>query len=1118
MKAIAATLGLTIDPSDGGAHIDAPTRMILNNCCKITEDFRGYWHLYRLRHHEAIMHTITTNPNAHNDKYTRDIINSHSRQFSSGEWAGLGALMESTTQYLTRRQRAYLRVHYYDTTATLRDYMELGITLLPPKLPSGLRAPMESAIDSIPDVWVPEKGLSMYSRGETGTGSIIQLTLTSVSKVLRRNLTTWEKELCAANLGGAEWSVAAMLLGLNCLQPSVRAFIVDSKMHYLPLPEWPKTYATWMNALKRCPILPHPYRAMPQEIMMLRKIFSCCIRTHAEADWEAEWDRRAQNIPAHYALTPQGKLSRQLWVSDVMVTTDRLAAEVIGETLDATHPKDLLDWWADRAAWAPSGSSSNRAGVMQVLKNCSPDDYSAMARPSKKELVEQLPNDWPERILKSEPMRIARGSTKPEPGGKQRAVLAVADDHFFVAAFASLHVEKHMNVWGMKAKQTPADVCEWIMQDLYAPAGAMWNSLDYSDYNSEHECWQLAYMSLALAKQWDRQYTLTGQQYCKSRARCSEWVATAQCNSWIQVPYGKINPDASLEHRSPLPENVRVYAGLYSGDRDTARDNTLLHGVYSAVAMTAVKRAGVSGTLLSNNMTGDDEDALFSDWIISNLYLEVHRQEGFVLKNAKQQCGEMHEFLQRQAGGGSLPTRPLFALLAQLASGNWYHDVHIWYDSSIQAVSDNLWEAHTRGMPILYARELAKIILDATMRVPMSYEADRVSEWKYLEWWTYRHGSSLHPLWANTNGPTAPPLVVDAKPLAPRSYPRAATDAYIAARRNQLPLSADKWERYAVQRLRESYATWFMKQRADAHSHFAKNVWPTRTHTPSEDDLNARTLSMLSREEVLNMLAAIQLDRRPTTTAEVLARMDLDEQLLSLVGGWANLRALLPMELLSRYEHPATPRMVRPEWWHLDPALRSALAHSHAAPEHPGIGATDPTLTMRAVNASISSRNAALASTSEVITLICAPNGGGKTTFANTHPQYADLDELVVAIGIYDAYRRFSKHKQRLLPPVDARDAIWTVLRNRQYVGLLAQYTPTELIPPPSERSWRVKIIVVDPPEELILARLRARQWSEERIHKKYSRWREAINKLHTAISLTDEERASIKHTNSWDL
>lgn len=1115
MKALAASLGITVPDGVRAHELPYSTSMVLQNCCKPTANHKGYWHLYRQRLVEGVVQSTKAHPNQMRDGKTWQAIHSLKAQIESSHWAHLGDLMHKLTAHLTPMQLAHLRVCYFDTSATLRDYYKLGIVMGKPRLPPGTWAPDPYTMASIPDHWTPEIATEWYARGESGTGAIIQLTLTTVSRVLQRRLTQWEKELCASNVGEPEWTVAAMLLGLNCIAPTVRNYIVDSKMHWVALRYWPKQFAAWMNAIKRCPILPPPYSAMPQEVLLLRKVFSCCLRTHAEADWSAEWDRRTQNLPVHWALTPQGTLSRTLWVSDIMATTTRLSKEIVDNTADNIHPKDIWEWWADRTAWMPSGSSSARADIMHKLRECSDEDYSAMARPSKKELAEQLPNDWPEHILRTSPMRIARGSTKPEPGGKQRALYAVADDHFFIAAFASLHVEKHMNVWGMKAKQAPADVCQWILQDVYAPRGSFWNSLDYSDYNSEHEAWQLALMSGALGERWWDRYRVVGEKYTKHRAQCSEWVAMAQYNSWAQIGQ---KAGATTANGTPIPANMRLYAGLYSGDRDTARDNTLLHGVYSAVGMLAVQRASSTGSILENNMTGDDEDALFTDWVTSALYLETHRQEGFVLKNAKQQCGELHEFLQRQAGGGVLPTRPLFALLAQLSSGNWYHDVHIWYDASVPAVSDNLWEAHTRGMPISYARRLATIILDATMRVPIDTDGVGPRSWKYLEWWSYRHGASEHPLWAGTSGPVLEPINIDAKPLAPRSYPRLATDAYIDARRSQLPLSDEKWERYAAGRLKESYATWFLKRRADTHAHYARQFWPERTASPSEADMNVQPWRQMQRAEAIALLCELQPERRPTTTAEVLARMDLDDQLLSLVGGWARLRSLLPPELLARYEQPVEPRLPRREWWNLDPALRSALSHSFAAPEGRGIAAKDPLIATRAIEAARRQTHGKLPMTHNVVRLVLAPNGAGKTTFTMHNPQYMDLDQAVIDTGTYAAYRKFSKHQQRLIAPIAARDAIWALLRARQQIGMVAQYAPASLIPPPAERSWALQIIVVQPPVPLLMERLEARQWSAERITKKLSRWFDGVRDLPTLANLTAQEKNNIIYSPTWEI
>lgn len=94
------------------------------------------------------------------------------------------------------------------------------------------------------------------------------------------------------------------------------------------------------------------------------------------------------------------------------------------------------------------------------------------------------------------------------------------------------------------------------------------------------------------------------------------------------------------------PEPWRTFSGLYSGDRDTSRDNTLLHGVYSTMAMEYTRHFDPHADFVARNYTGDDEDVLLNDWATALIYFSMHSLMGFVLKPAKQMCSKaIHEFL-----------------------------------------------------------------------------------------------------------------------------------------------------------------------------------------------------------------------------------------------------------------------------------------------------------------------------------------------------------------------------------------------------------------------------------------------------------------------------------------
>jgi hypothetical protein len=500
----------------------------------------------------------------------------------------------------------------------------------------------------------------------------------------------------------------------------------------------------------------------------------------------------------------------------------------------------------------------------------------------------------------------------------------------------------------------------------------------------------------------------------------------------------------------------------------------------------------------------------------------MHKLAGFVLKNEKQACGPLHEFLQRQCAPDSAPTRPFWATLAQLASGNWYTDVHIWYDAAVQAVSDNIWELHTRGLPIAYARRLAKIILDATMRVPLGKDEEngRV-EWKELEWWSYRHGSGESPLWHGTSGERRETPAIDAKPLVPPNYPAAATDAYIDARRSKVRLTPDKWQRYKQLRLKEAYSKWNTYARARAHTTFAQHVWPERAQLPDIMGGVGRYPREIQMSRLRSEVGAVMGAKRPVVIEDVLNRLDIDPNLLSLAGGWEVFLSYLPREKLAEYENPDIPRAPQPGWWWLDNALKAVLTSARGIP-YTTAPMDNARLELIPATAGVGLAGRAQAgkramASSRKLHLILAPNGAGKTTFVQQHPNYADLDEVVVKTGAYNTYRRFGRHSNAMLQPRVARNAIWRAVADPGMAGLVAQYNPAQLVPPPEEREWGVMITIVEPERSKLMERLRDRQWGEEKIAKRLARWESLLSQIKACKTLTSQERAAIKYTNTWE-
>jgi hypothetical protein len=802
--------------------------------------------------------------------------------------------MDRCVEGMDPLELSVMRAFYFPGVATYADYKMIGAaTGPPPRINDQLLAewmvtwrdykrypPQE--LHTIPPRANPEWAAANYPPGETGTGAIIQLTLTTVSVILARDWQQRELHLLQVNIGTPQWSVAAVLLGLACMPPAVATWFYECGVTDYPIPAWFVLLKEWMNAMRRCPKL-LGCDASPEEVYQLRKLLSCCGRTQAPADYAAEVERRCANEPAHFGIDKEGYMSRNAWISAVRRVKEQVTAEVVRPLGDSFRIEPMWEWWASRAGWMPPGSTSARR-TFNLAWGDLPKDQGA--RPSKKEIAEILPDDYVERIVMTIPVEAARASTKPEPGLKKRAIFPCSDEHFLVQSYASLHLEKTFDVGGMKAKQAPADVAQWVTDASIGTRETVWDSLDYKDFNADHERWQMAYQDHLYAQEWAKLPIDPDVKIGKVAA--SVWSALANLNVWVVMP--------------GMPPK-RLYSGLYSGARNTARSNTEEHGTYSAAISYMLAPARRDATPVSKYFTGDDEATKFEGWMGNLLYLVAHPMCYFDINPNKQLVGEYVEFLQRIAGPRTLPVRPLWAILAQLASGNWYKDVHLWYDSAVNSVSSNAFECHARGMPLEYARRFAAATLDAMMRTP---DKEQEGKWIQLEWWSMRHGTKGNPLWANTPGPMVEPPKITAKPLPPQGAPRKATDAWVRLKKRFFRLNDDKWERYSQAILTEAYANWHLNQRGAAHRKYAENVWPLREHVAFDyltDPVCSEDLlpKPVSHAEVIRELAAGAVPRRPETLEEVLARLGADPNLLTLCGGWEGLLAHMEPTTVARF-------------------------------------------------------------------------------------------------------------------------------------------------------------------------------------------------------------------------
>lgn len=964
---------------------------------------------------------------------------------------------------------AWLKAVFYSAVAGLDDYVLGGFAVKPPDVTESA-SPYEGVIS-------PERMSEWLIPGDVPRGSIT-LTLTTVCKVLDRDLHQWERELLGANRGHPQWSVAAMILGLNCMDDATRDWVVDARMHLVPLNDWRVRYKGVIDAMRRCPILAGS-AAPPDAVLGLRKVLNCTWRDKTDADWE-EQDRVRRLAPGgHSGIDGQGNLSRAMWRRQLWPHIRSIVQRIVMAQANGTQLPTINEWWASRWAWAPSGSTSLK-GLFTELQATDPRIKDS-ARAGKKAAFEELGDDAPWRVLAMQPCDIARASTKPEPGGKQRALFASSDESFIAASYASLHVEKHMNIDGIVGKQTPADVAEWLVQSACTTAPAVWLSLDYSAYNEGHELADMSQLDYEFARAWID--FGGGTQASTERAAASLWVAQSHQNAWI----------------SKDGTHTRALGGLFSGHRNTARDNSILHGAYSKAAVTMATQFDPAAQPTYAVFCGDDEDARFADWIGALYYYTVHRLAGHAMKASKQMAGRCHEFLQRIFLHGQHPLRPLWAMLAQTASGNWYTDPHIWYELAPAAVSDNCWGLHVRGMPLLWARRLAVETLNAMMRLP-----NEEGGWTALEWWRYRNGSKPHPLWNGLGSELMAAPAVMEKPIPHASVTAAASKAWVRRQRARFSIQdPERWTEYEHECKRESYGRLYVDERLRSQKATASEVWPRRTSILPRAHFREGEVQPLAAQEVYAICAAQPGDRRPASQDEVCSRFGIDGKLLALIGGWHELLVQLEPHEAALFENPVDILPMHPTLYKTDDAITSWAKNTAAIAL-----AYRPAREMPRVLEGDSDR--------AWLTIWLAPNLAGKSTLVRKRGDVLDGDLLLQQREGWRYRLRLSRKWTWSQDVAAMSDAVWAHCLRSKAHGIAWQVGPHTWLAPAAQRGFAVRVIVVDPGLHTLLPRGRTRGWTDRHTEARYRKWQDAVHPPRWEALLTNEEKQQITYADHF--
>lgn len=771
-----------------------------------------------------------------------------------------------------------------------------------------------------PDALTAEWVDSNFLKAPMGVGRPDKLSIMTVDSVCD-GLSDEQKAIGLINRGDVQFAVASVMLWYALIPEGVRTWLEQHPLHRIPIAQW-KDLGEYFDDGRQSAHYGGDFGDLA--FLHLRKIKNLVGRSLDEADWAKEVQNIMHNDRWRRAPTNSGRLSRGRWLLMVFDALDELAEQIVVGTVANGHLQTMEEWWAQRSLWCPSGSSSERHKLDEYKERDS--NLHSSDRPTKKSVVEAVKYEELLSHLHAMPVALARASTKHEPGFKQRALYASDDWSTHIASYASQDVEKHMDIGGMVAKQTPRDVVDWMRSDLARNRrpGSVWLSLDYSDFNKEQENTVLAYLNVAFAKAWLRR--VSAREACLQRATASLWVAYSHFNSWIQFPTAAAAA-TGMDVGSPM----RSWHGLWSGHRNTARDNTICHKAYSMVVQRlCFDLMGIDTGSIYMGICGDDEDALMRNWLGLAAYVGMHNEVGHALNPVKQMVGyTTHEFLQRQAIMGQPPSRPLPATIATIASGNWYKDPGHYFDTAVRSLSDNGWEMVCRGADSRLVQRLISKMLDFHMRT-----TGPSGNTVLLEWWAYRNSGGTHPLWEGTSrGGIAEDECPKIKvPYNTRKMPESGIQDLMRTRWRWFQhLQEGQRSAWKDELSRDVHKAYYGRFGERSRMQMALELWPRRSSRPRLSTQPKPKFSLPTAEQLACTIAQEGGERQPPKLDTSLQRIGLDTKVFYMLGGWAGVARHGRPEDMSAYEQEMViqPELI-PEWAHCtDPAILSWLKSRH---------------------------------------------------------------------------------------------------------------------------------------------------------------------------------------------
>jgi hypothetical protein len=771
---------------------------------------------------------------------------------------------------------------------------------------------------------------ALYQHPALGIGRKAQLSLMTVEYAIG-GFDEWQIEFCKLNRGWMEFAVASVLLWLNVIDVRIREFLIDTGVFSVPIKFWIECFSGWLNDVRK-------YNGVGFEDEELDVLAASQIRKMnnltgrdllpADAEKEARSMLADQSVKMYPGIGK--KLEYDTWFQHLQIAIKELIDEIRNPIMEGANLRTMKEWWQTRRAWVPSGSSSMK-GRLKELKQ-SDHRIKSSDRPNKAQVVESISYLELLEHLWSEPFAEARASTKPEPGFKRRALYASDDMSTYIASYASADIEKVASVGGMVAKQTPVDTVDWLKADRLRSnfPNRIWLSLDYADFNKEHSKLSLYYLNKHLSNMWrELANSELSTDIMMSKAHCAWWVALSHLNSYSYDLDGAYNKHVS---------------GLWSGHRDTARDNTMLHWCYSNMMKKAVfQTMGLETGVHYMGICGDDEDGLHDDWVSMVAYLGMHKVCGMNLNPVKQLTDwYAHEFLQRQANRDELPYRPIAPMIATLSTGSWYKPSRVYYDSVIPSLSENCKEIIARGADPKIMLKVIMNMINRMMVVNLSQDEGVEAEPLKieLEWWEYRHGGegldTSESLWHGTGNGMPMPKLEESNFMVDKIAPKQALEDWMESKNRWFEHVSEVGQRwYKDQLCINTYKNYYGNYRERMRNDLAVESFGSRQNFVDREMIErliqegtliyGKPIPQLEPKSILREIDMYEVERRPLTHEVLLDRLHIDNGILELIGGWKGFFKVATPEDMSKWEKVPDVQMVPvpTELAYVDPAIKN---------------------------------------------------------------------------------------------------------------------------------------------------------------------------------------------------